>query len=161
MKHILLLFAFIWSSLTNILLAQEDSFSLIVNVDYTIPELEIINEEFKSCLDTFSITPQEKNKEYPYLILSFDPELVGPQLCESEYLPPERKGAIPPPLGYVEYKGYPLIIEDTPPKNWFRKTGRKKRFKGTVWIMPGGGGKLWMLILEKDKIVKVLKGYNE
>lgn len=147
MGRIFLGCCFIGICQANVLLAQEKPFSLIQDVDYTIPQFEIINEEFKSCLDTFSITPNTGESKYPYLLLSFDPNLAGPQLYESYFLPPVFKSVQPTPFGYVEYKGYPLIIQDTPPVGWFRKTEKEKRFKGTVWITHGGGGNLWMLII--------------
>ena len=147
----------LWGLFTNFKAQTLPPPSTKIEVDYTIPKLEILNKELLFSLDTLSLPTVSENK--PYSIFSFFPDNEEAQLYLSYELPPViiQGDTI---FGFLDYKGYEMIIENPPPY-WFKPLQKKKRFKGVFYLKFGGGNTAWYFTFSNNKVVEVIKGILE
>lgn len=156
-KTIIFILGILWGLSTNLNAQTPPPPSMKVKIDYIIPRLEILNKELLACLDTLSLSTTVEKK--PYLIFYFSSnEEAGlylnyqlpPVIIESDVI-----------VGFLDYKGYTMIVTDNPPPGWFKTLPEKKRFKGYRYLMFGDGSTIWHFTFSNKKVIEVRKSIME
>ena len=132
------------------------------HLDYTLPELKIVDNKLLGCMDTIPL--QEGYSPYlNFLFGSYVSSSYDARLSYSHELPISYSNLYNP-TGYFTYKGFLVFVCGTPIEKWFVKTGKKKRFHEKISLAPhivGGGDKIWYFYTKESEVISIIQGFEE